>query len=385
MWHSRKSTLALAAAAVAALSTMAIYADGPAPIPPVNDVANPYNSNHDFFKLPEGRKWGSTSTIDVDKDGKSIWVAERCGGNSCVDPATNQIKDVATVMKFDGDSGKMLVGFGNGLIAFPHGMHVDKQGNVWVTDGQDNAPRPARGAAPPAAAAGAPRPAPTPGPGAGATKGHQVFKFSPDGKLLMTIGKPGGSVAPGECCYQPNDVITSPDGKFIYIAEGHASTPGWTAKLMKFDASGKMVKEWGKWGNGDGEFDQPHALAFDSKGLLYVGDRNNNRIQIFDQDGNFKDKLYQFSRPSGIFIDKNDNLYSADSESKSVSRNHQDWLRGIRIGSLKDKDRKVIAFIPDPSPDATGTSAAEGVVIDSRGIIYGAEVGPQRVSRYTKK
>ena len=385
MWHSRKSTLALAAAAVAALSTMAIYADGPAPIPPVNDVANPYNSNHDFFKLPEGRKWGSTSTIDVDKDGKSIWVAERCGANSCVDPATNQIKDVATVMKFDGDTGKMITAFGNGLIAFPHGMHVDKQGNVWVTDGQDNAPRPARGAAPPAAAAGAPRPAPTPGPGAGATKGHQVFKFSPDGKLLLTIGKPGGSVAPGECCYQPNDVITSPDGKFIYIAEGHASTPGWTAKLMKFDANGKMIKEWGKWGNGDGEFDQPHALAFDSKGLLYVGDRNNNRIQIFDQDGNFKDKLYQFSRPSGIFIDKNDNLYSADSESKSVSRNHQDWLRGIRIGSLKDKDRKVTAFIPDPSPDATGTSAAEGVVIDSRGIIYGAEVGPQRVSRYTKK
>ena len=385
MWHSRKSTLALAAAAVAALSTMAIYADGPAPIPPVNDVANPYNSNHDFFKLPEGRKWGSTSTIDVDKDGKSIWVAERCGANSCVDPATNQIKDVATVMKFDGDTGKMITAFGNGLIAFPHGMHVDKQGNVWVTDGQDNAPRPARGAAPPAAAAGAPRPTPTPGPGAGATKGHQVFKFSPDGKLLMTIGKPGGSVAPGECCYQPNDVITSPDGKFIYIAEGHASTPGWTAKVMKFDASGKMVKEWGKWGNGDGEFDQPHALAFDSKGMLYVGDRNNNRIQIFDQDGNYKDKLYQFSRPSGIFIDKNDNLYSADSESKSVSRNHQDWLRGIRVGSLKDKDRKVTAFIPDPSPDATGTSAAEGVVIDSRGIIYGAEVGPQRVSRYTKK
>jgi len=108
-------------------------------------------------------------------------------------------------------------------------------------------------------------------------------------------------------------------------------------------------------------------------------------VQVFDQDGNFKDKLYQFSRPSGIYIDKNDNLYVADSESKSVSRNHQDWLRGIRIGSLKDKDRKVTAFIPDPSPDATGTSAAEGVVVDAKGNVYGAEVGPQRVSRYTKK
>ena len=378
--NARKGSLVLALAAVAALASanIGIFADGPAPIPPVNDVANTYSTVRDFFKLPEGRKWGSTSTIDIDKDGKSIWVAERCGGNSCLDAATGQIKDVATVMKFD-ETGKLAASFGNGLLIFPHGMHVDKAGNVWVTDGQDNAPRPARGAGGPPAAP------PAPGPAAGATKGHQVFKFSPAGKVLMTIGKPGGSIAPGECCFQPNDVITSPDGKFIYVAEGHASTPGWVAKLMKFDATGKFVKEFGKWGNGDGEFDQPHALAFDSKGLLYVGDRNNNRVQVFDQDGNYKDKFYQFSRPSGIYIDKNDNLYVADSESKSVSRNHQDWKRGIRVGSLKDKDRKVTTFIPDPDENATGTSAAEGVVVDSKGNIYGAEVGPQRVSKYVKK
>jgi len=117
-------------------------------------------------------------------------------------------------------------------------------------------------------------------------------------------------------------------------------------------------------GNGDGEFDQPHALAFDSTGLLYVGDRNNNRVQVFDQEGNFKEKFYQFGRPSGIYIDKNDILYVADSESASVSQNHQDWQRGIRIGSLKDKDKKVTAFIPDPEtrvrPAFTNTSAAEG-------------------------
>ena len=385
MWHSRRKSLVLAFAA-ATVFAAGTQADGPAPIPPVNDAPNPYTTVMGLFKLPEGRKWGSTSTIDVDKDGKSIWVAERCGGNSCLDAATGQIKDVPTVMKFDGATGKMLTSFGNGLLVFPHGMHVDKDGNVWVTDGQDNAPRPARGAGGGGAAAGggaARGPAPTPAPGAGATKGHQVFKFSPAGKVLMTVGKPGGSVAPGECCFQPNDVVTSPDGRFIYVAEGHASTPGWTAKIMKFDTSGKLVKEWGKWGNGDGEFDQPHALAFDSKGLLYVGDRNNNRIQVFDQDGNFKEKFYQFSRPSGIYIDRNDNLYVADSESKSVSRNHQDWKRGIRIGNLKDK--KVIAFIPDPDENATGTSAAEGVVVDAAGNVYGAEVGPQRVNKYVKK
>jgi DNA-binding beta-propeller fold protein YncE len=384
MKKSNVAVLAVAAVAAFAAASIGVVANEPAPIPPVNDVANPYNMVNDYFKLPAGRTWGSTSTIDVDKDGTSIWIAERCGANSCLDAATGQIKDVATVMKFD-TTGKLVTAFGNGLLVFPHGMHVDKDGNVWVTDGQDNAPRPARGAGAPPAPAGPPQP----GPGAGATKGHQVFKFSPDGKLLMTIGKPGGSVAPGECCFQPNDVITSPDGRFVYVAEGHSSSAGWTAKVLKFDASGKFVSEFGKWGNGNGEFDQPHALAFDSQGLLYIGDRNNNRIQVFDQNGNFKEKFYQFSRPSGIYIDKDDNLYVADSESGSVSQNHQDWKRGIRIGSLKDKDKKVTAFIPDPEtrirPDFTGTSAAEGVVVDSKGVVYGAEVGPRRVSRYVKK
>jgi sugar lactone lactonase YvrE len=386
--NARKGSLVLALAAVTALAStnMGIKADGGAPIPPVNDPPNPYTMVSDYFKLPEGRKWGSTSTIDIDKDGKSIWVAERCGGNSCLDAATGQIKDVATVMKFD-ETGKLVTSFGNGLLVFPHGMHVDRDGNVWVTDGQDNAPRPARGGG---AGAGAPTVAPAaPQPqraNPAATKGHQVWKFSPQGKVLLTLGKAGGGNDP-DFFFAPNDVITSPDGKFIFVSEGHSSIPGQNARVLKFDATGKLLKTWGKWGNGDGEFDQPHALAFDSKGLLYVGDRNNNRVQVFDQDGNFKEKFYQFSRPSGIYIDKNDNLYVADSESGSVSQNHQDWARGIRIGSLKDK--KVVAFIPDPEtrirPAFTGTSAAEGVVVDAKGNVYGAEVGPQRVSKYVKK
>ncbi len=139
----------------------------------------------------------------------------------------------------------------------------------------------------------------------------------------------------------------------------------------------------GQYGTGPGEFDQPHALAFDSKGRLYIGDRNNNRIQIFDQDGNYIAELHQWSRPSGIFIDKHDNLYSADSESESVSRNHNGWKRGMRVGSLKDG--KIVAFIPDPAEKATGTSAAEGVAVDAQGNIYGAEVGPHDVKKYVKK
>src|SRR5216684_1344105 len=389
--------LALATVAAFASSDIRIAADGSAPIPPVNDAPNPYTTIKDYFKLPAGRTWGSTSAVEVDKDGKSIWVAERCGANSCLDAATNTIQNVPTVSKFD-PNGNLVKAFGEGLLIFPHGIHVDRDGNVWVTDGQDNAPRLPRGGgaggavAGGAAAVGGGAAAGGAGRGTGApvaparanpaaTRGHQVFKFSPDGKVLLTLGKPGGGNDP-DYFFQPNDVITAANGD-IFVSEGHASTPGSTARVLKFDKTGKLIKTWGKWGNGDGEFDQPHALALDSRGRLFVGDRNNNRVQIFDQDGKFIDKWYQFSRPSGIYIDKNDILYVADSESMSVSRNHDGWKRGIRIGSVKDG--KVTTFIPDPDEKATGTSAAEGVVVDSMGNVYGAEVGPRAVKKYVKK
>jgi sugar lactone lactonase YvrE len=370
---------------------------------PTNDAPNPYNTVKDYFKLPEGRTWGSTSAVDIDKDGKSIWVAERCGQNSCLDRTTGQMNQSPSVLKFDA-TGKLMKSFGAGLLIFPHGIHVDRDGNVWVTDGQDNAPLPARGtgagagrgagAGTGAGAAGTTAGAPTPagggrgaapsgpiGPRAGATTGNQVFKFSPDGKVLLTLGKPGGAAAP-DYFYQPNDVITAPNGD-IFVSEGHGAGNN---RILKFDKTGKLIKEFGKLGSGPVEFDQPHALAFDSRGRLFVGDRNNNRVQVLDQDGKFIEELRQFSRPSGIFI-KNDILYVADSESESVSQNHNGWKRGIRWGSVKDG--KVAGFIPDPEtrgrPDFTGTSAAEGVAVDAAGNIYGAEVGPKAVSKYVKK
>jgi sugar lactone lactonase YvrE len=151
-----------------------------------------------------------------------------------------------------------------------------------------------------------------------------------------------------------------------------------------FDPAGKYLREFGKKGSGPGEFDQPHGLAFDSKGRLFVADRSNNRIQILDQDGRFLEEWHQFSRPSGIYIDKNDMIYVADSESGSVGngRSRTEWKRGIRIGSLKDG--KVTALIPDPNEKATNTSAAEGVAVDGAGNIYGAEVGPRALKKYVR-
>ena len=244
---------------------------------------------------------------------------------------------------------------------------MDRDGNVWVTDYQDNAPRPAGGAR----GRGGPV-----GIQAGATKGHQVIKFSPDGKVLMTLGDPGGSVDP-QYFFQPNDVAVGRNGD-IFVSQGHGQGK---SELLKFSKDGKLIKRWGQTGTGPNEFDQPHALAFDSKGRLFVGDRNNNRIQILDQDGNFIEQWTQFSRPSGVFIDARDTIYVADSESESVARNHPGWKRGIRIGKVADG--KVIAFIPDPNETATGTSAAEGVAADADGNVFGA-VGP-RAQKHQKK
>lgn len=305
-------------------------------------LPNPYRTVENGFKLPAGRTWGSTAAVDVDRNGH-IWVGERCGANSCAG------SNLAPVLEFD-QSGKLLKSFGAGMFVFPHGIGVDRDGNVWVTDGQgENG------------------------------KGHQVFKFSPDGKLLLTLGKPGVTGDGPDAFNQPSDVLVAPNGD-IFVADGHGRDSN--ARIVKFSKDGKFLKTWGRKGSAPGEFDTPHALAMDSRGRLFVADRNNNRIQIFDQDGKFLEEWKQFSRPSGLFIDRNDVIYVADSES-NTARQHA-WKRGIRIGSAKDGS--VTAFIPDPEPDPDnkGTSAAEGVAADAQGNVYGAEVGPKTLKKYVK-
>jgi DNA-binding beta-propeller fold protein YncE len=301
--------------------------------------------------------WGSVSAVDIDPDGTSVWIAERCGAQGFIPPS--QMREgipfncdgstLAPILKFDPD-GKVVKTFGEGLLVFPHGLHVDRGGNVWVTDGVDRA-----------------------------GKGQQVLKFSPDGKFLLALGKAGVAGNGPDEFNAPSAVIVAPNGD-VFVADGHGRNTN--ARIVKFSKEGKFIKTWGKQGSAPGDLDIPHALAMDSQGRLFVADRQNNRIQIFDQDGKFLDQWAQFSRPSGIYVDKNDVIYVADSESESVSKNHDGWKRGIRVGSAKTG--AVTALIPDPVEKTTGTSAAEGVAADAMGNIYGAEVGPKRLMKYVK-
>ena len=346
----------LAVATLLAASGAAQTASDPA----AAGLPNPYQTQRNWGMLPDGRTWGSTAGIDVGPDGQ-IWVLDRCGGNSCAG------SNVAPVLKLDRATGKVLASFGAGLFIFPHGLHVDRQGNVWVTDGR---------------AANAEELAKFPG---AAGKGHTVVKFGPDGRVLLTLGKPGVAAKGADTLTEPCDVVTAPNGD-IFVADGHsgqnpAAAPDTVARIVKFSRDGKYIKEWGKLGSAPGEFRTPHAMVFDSKGRLLVADRGNMRIQIFDQEGKFLDEWRQFSRVSGMFIDRNDTLYAIDSETNAT--NHPGWKKGVRIGSVRDG--KVQFFIPPHQTERPEGAAGEGVAVDADGNVYGAEVTVRGLTKYVKQ
>jgi len=326
--------------AAAVVATSVILAGQAVPVP--NSQPNPYAAGQSWGQLPAGRPYGNTSAVHVDARG-TVWVADKCAGTTC----TGRTED--PILSFD-SSGRLLRSFGSGLFVFPHGIYVDDQGNVWVTDGQG-----AEG------------------------KGHQVFKFSPEGKVLLTLGTTGVAGTTPATFNQPSDVVVAANGD-IFVADGHGGESN--ARIVKFSKDGRFIKTWGRKGTGPGEFDVPHALALDSRGRLFVGDRGNSRIQIFDQEGMFIAEWRQFGRPSGIFIGRDDTLYVTDSES-NPNRNPE-YQRGLRVGSARDGS--VRAFVPIVSANpAAAAGGPEGIAADAEGTIYGAETGGRDIKRYLKR
>ena len=332
--------------------------------PALRDLPNTHpNMTTNWARLPDGREWGASAAIDIGPDGH-IWTYDRCGGTGFGPGGNCQTNLVDPILKFHIETGELLASFGAGLFVVPHGIHVDSVGNIWVADFAANEE---------------------------GTIGHQVLKFSPEGEVLMRLGTAGQAGGGRDHFNQPNTAITAPDGS-IFVADGHSGQnpdppADAAARIVKFSADGQYLSEWGRLGNGPGEFRTPHAMAFDSRGRLYVADRGNHRIQIFDQDGNYIDEFYEYSRVSALWITPDDVLYAIDSESTEAS--HPDWMNGIRIGSAHED--RATAFIPPHDREGRPSGVAgEGIAVDANGNIYVAEGPASRpvldgaITRYTR-
>jgi sugar lactone lactonase YvrE len=312
-------------------------------VTPVNDrPPGPYTRVHPWSDLPyDANVYDNRASVIGIAEGpdRNIYVLTRCNRNSC------EGRSEAPILKFDPE-GRLLASFGTGLFVFPHNLTIDRAGNVWTTD-EGN---------------------------------HAVRKFTADGKLLMTIGEPGKAGGPPSLLTSPTGVLVAPNGA-VFVTEGHDNSPkAAVARVSKWSADGTFIKTWGRTGSAPGEFSTPHVIAMDSRGRLFVGDRNNNRIQIFDQEGNFLDLWYQFGRPSGIVITPDDRIYVADSE--SFDFHNPGWEKGIRIGSARDGT--VEFFIRDLEPQTISHSGAEGIGVDSRGNIYGGVVRRRMLEKFVR-
>jgi DNA-binding beta-propeller fold protein YncE len=278
--------------------------------------------------------------------------------NDCLGP-DNRIKNIDTIYKFSA-AGSVVRSFGAGMFIWPHGLTVDREGNVWVTD--------AVGAQGVATAAKA-----------GVRAGHQVVKFSPDGKALMRLGEPGVAGSDDRHFNAPSAVAIGANGD-IFVADGHDVNGN--NRVVKDSKDGTFIKAWGKTGYAPGEFRSLHAIAIDARGRVFVADRANNRIQLFDQKGTFLQIWTQFGTPSGIFFDDQDQIYVADSESDLV--NNPGWEQGIRIGDARTGWVKYFILDQGGNPNSQTGSGPEFVTVDRHGNVFGGEPRPRVLRKYVK-
>jgi DNA-binding beta-propeller fold protein YncE len=317
--------------------------------------SNPYAMVDGWAKLPGGREMGAVGKTTVDPDGRHIWAVIRCDagaerfGSECAD------SDLDPVLKFDPD-GNVVESFGSGMFIWPHGIDVDSDGNVWVTDAvsSENIPE-------------------------GDERGHQVIKFSPRGQVLMTLGTAGEEGSGPNHFTSPSDVAVAENGD-VFIADGHNDVGN--NRVAKYNPRGEFVMSWGETGYGPSEFRALHAIAIDASGRVFVGDRSNSRIQIFDPQGNHIATWTQFGRPSGIAFDDNGQIYVADSESDDVQ--NPGWEMGIRIGEVETGWVTEFIRFPWADPRVTSGNGAEFVAVDLEGNMYGGEPRPRMLRKYVR-
>jgi DNA-binding beta-propeller fold protein YncE len=340
-------------------------------------LPNPYRLVPDWPTLPatmrgpNGRKWGEVIRVHVAPNG-NIWVFHRCFNDQPNGDATCLNRGGANppILEFSPD-GRLLTSTGVGLFAKPHGFTVDKDGNLWATDTNDQETilgMPARNAH-------------------GAQLGQTVLKLSPAGRVLMTIGTPGvGGIGPN-VFDRPTGVAVAPSGD-IFVADGHAGNRSNSARIVKYSREGRFLKSWGRRGSEPGNFSDPHDLCVGgSNGYVYVADRQNGRVQVFDQEGTFIAAWTQFGRPSSVYVDTADNLYVGatyqDPSRREARSGPND--RAIVVGSAITGELKYL--IPDPGDlrtmTDTGTSAS-GIAVDGQGNIYAADVGFNNLRKYVR-
>ena len=308
--------------------------------PCANDLPNPYHLVTNWAETP--RPFAPVNAVTVDAS-NNFWAADRCEQAGC-----KAIFEIAP-------NGKTLKNFGADLFIEPHQIAVDHDGDVWVADATPKG-----------------------------NKGLQVTKLSPDGRVLFKLGKPGQGLGSAslETFDSPTGVAIASNGD-VFISQGHGEKQN-NSRILKFTKDGKLIKTFASWGEGTGQLRSPHALAIDSRDRLFVGDRSNNRVDVFDKDGNFITFWKQFGRPSGIAIDKDDMLYVIDSQSTDMAgdRYNPSCKRGIRVGSARDG--KVLYYISPPPPADPKWQPAIGIAADRNGNIYAASDDQMNVVKWVK-
>lgn len=318
----KTSTLFLAA--LCAASSLAQRPTNPALLipqeaPPLDYVAVP-----DPLPVPSNVNMGASADVAFDSHGH-LYVLSRG-----MDPIT----------EFD-ENGKFIRTFGQGLFVRSHGLRIDKDGNIWCTD----------------------------------VGAHTVMKLSPKGDVLMTLGTKGMAGAWDEAAgthlfNEPNDIVFGANGDF-FVTQGHTPGPGrGDPRVLKFDKNGKFIKSWGGKGTEPGKFDVAHGLAIDAKGLLWVTDRENSRIQIFDQDGTYIREIKYAGLPASLDIGKQ-NIF---------------MVNGFTGQLLKlDLDGKVLAALGKPGKGLGEFGEAHFVAVSPKGEIYVADSVNRAVQKFVKK